>query len=155
MHLTNVLEGCISQYSKFLFILWNIVCVLDLHLCFTVFSTWWENPSVFHLHSLIPKKPPFQLYLNTLTYCISYSFVCLFERDNIEHLCGEILNQSSDASEVQPPKDSISIEERLDDIDIMLRERLPVLSAASKESDFIMEQVLSKVNMGLIAFGYL
>ena len=48
-------------------------CVLDLHLCFNVFFTWWENPSVFHLH---------------------YSFVRSFERDNIEHLCGEILNQS-------------------------------------------------------------
>ena len=42
----------------------------------------------------------------------------------------------------------------MDDIDILLRERLAVFSAASKESD-IMEQVLSKVNMGLIAFGYL
>ena len=51
----------------------------------------------------------------------------------------------------KPPRDSI--EKRGDDIDILLRERLAVFSPASKESDFIMEQVLSKVNMGLIAFG--
>ena len=40
---------------------------------------------------------------------------------------------------------------------ILLRdlERLAVFSPASKESDFIMEQVVSKVNIGLIAFGYL
>ena len=43
------------------------------------------------------------------------------------------------------------MEERWHDIDIMLRERLAVFSAASKEYDFVMEQVLSKVIMGLIA----
>ena len=92
IRLLSILEGCISQYSKFI-ILWNIVFVL---LCSP------HGPSVFHLHGLISKKPPFQLYRNTiLTY---FLFVCSFERDNIEHFCGEILSQSSDASEVQPPE---------------------------------------------------
>jgi DNA repair exonuclease SbcCD ATPase subunit len=61
--------------------------------------------------------------------------------DNIEHLCREIVNQSSDAREVQKTRDSIK--ERWDDIDILLRERLAVFSHTSKESDSIMEQLSS------------
>ena len=59
MHLTDVLEGCICQYIRLVYcrdvslntvnlLFYGIIlCVLDLHLCFSVFSTWWENPSVF------------------------------------------------------------------------------------------------------------
>ena len=89
------------------------------------------------------------IQIQTISYSFVRSFVRSFELER-KHFCGEILNQYSDAREVQTTRDSI--EERWD---ILLRERLVVFSAASKESDFIMEQVLLKVNMGLITFGYL
>ena len=76
MHLTNVLEGCICQYIRFVY--WRDVSLNTVNLLFYgILSAFWisvsvflcsphgENPSVFHPHSLIPKKTPFQLYPNT------------------------------------------------------------------------------------------
>ena len=101
MHLTNVLEGCICQYIRLVY--WRDVSLNTVN--FMEYCLFWISISVLLCSKSISIPPPqshtqeakFQPYLNTtLTY---FLFVRLF---NIEHLCGEILNQSSDASEVQP-----------------------------------------------------
>ena len=100
----------------------------------TCISTWWENASVFkppQPHTQEATISTFNIRIQPLTY---FLFVRERERErgNIEYLCGEILNQSSDVREIQTTRDSL--EERWDDIDILLRERLAVFSATSKRN---------------------
>ena len=120
MHLTNVLGGCICQYIRLVY--WRDVSLNTVNLLFYgILSVFWISISVLLCFPHGGKSH--QYSTSTASYPRSHHFnlnlfpIRSFERDNMEHLCGEILNQSSDASECNHPRFT------RDDIDIMLRER--------------------------------